>query len=73
MTSWAPRDRLICPHYVHPRVIYLLQDHWFNTVRSILNWSFMSNFSLFKGVVHYGVAGNANLSLNIGDVTTAEY
>ena len=50
MTSQAPRDRLICPSYVRPHVIRLLQDHWFHTVKFVLNWSFMSNFSLFNRV-----------------------
>lgn len=31
--------------------------------------------SLFEieGVIHYGIAGNANPNLHIGDVTIAEY
>ena len=44
MTSWVPRGHLIHPRYVRPHVIRLLQDHFLNTARSILNWSFMSNF-----------------------------
>lgn len=32
----------------------------------------LSTFDI-EGVVHYGIAGNANPSLNIGDVTIPQY
>ena len=42
-------------------------------INAAITTQLLLSFFNVKGVVHYGIAGNANPNLNIGDVTIPQY
>jgi len=61
--------------YLYGLLIYLevVFGYWNMQINAGITTQLLLSFFSVEGVVHYGIAGNANPSLHIGDVTIPQH